>query len=690
MDTIRKNLIQYRVKSILCISIILLFIFLPVNSIAAPVLPQERSITWEGNVGVEGGIPNRLTICNCVTDYNAHADGSDTSSEIQACIDNTPSDGIAYLPAGTYRLSSSIRLRSNKTLRGAGIDSTVLLADEMSKVVYIGTEHAPRSAVDIQSGYTKGSTQLVLANAGSINTGSYVRVDELNDASIPVTMSGVGNCTWCGRDQGTRVRGQLVKVIAKNGNTITIDPAMYFTFSASNIPQVQPVGANTPSGMSIEYAGIEDLTIKNNGTSYKADRIPLRINLAANCWAKNIRIENSGSRCVDLFNDNFRFELRDSIISGCLDRYNSNSCYGTLIGMYNSGVLIENNIYESVATGPMLTWGSSGNVVGYNYIYDAHRTMNQATWFMGFGISAHGAHSTFNLLEGNEMENAYFDQYWGSHSHNTLFRNRILGRYMVDGIADDRYIRNVVTIATETNVHYQNYVGNVLGAIGYHDIYERNSEGCPNRYDKMIYRTGYDSQGLCTKGTYGPFNTMLRHMNYDYVTNSIKYCDDPGEPGCQGWSAPSTLPASLYLSSKPSWFGAGSWPPIGPDLSPMSSDIPAKLRFNGYPTVSLSANPTDGNVPLDVSFNATASDSRGINNGTITKYEWDFEGDSNYDRTTTTSTTLFTYTEPGRYTAKLRVTDNDGLTAIATVTVTINSIGKLSAPYNLRIKGISP
>ena len=28
-----------------------------------------------------------------------------------------------------------------------------------------------------------------------------------------------------------------------------------------------------------------------------------------------------------------------------------------------------------------------------------------------------------------------------------------------------------------------------------------------------------------------------------------------------------TLPASLYLAARPSWFGAAAWPPIGPDVT---------------------------------------------------------------------------------------------------------------------------
>lgn len=625
------------------ITLISMFVFMGIQLVCAQLIPQDRRIIWEGNVGVEGGIPERTTIYTTLDASTCGNGANDASSAIQTSLDNCPNDQVVYLSAGTYRLSSTVRLGSQVTLRGTGQDQTILLADDISVAVMIGREYRSPSAIDIVSGYTKGSTQLVLADAGSLLVGKYIRIDELNDPGIPVTNTGVGTCTWCSRENGTRARAQVARITAKAGNTITISPGMYFTFSSGNNPQVQAMGANTVSGMYSEFSGIEDLTIKNNwqpskvrgtdgkeysamkdhtatsdnrpvtgsgwgwqwmqtgedgsgaptwqsGTGYDGDysssRIPLRTALTANCWAKNVKIERGGSRCIELFYNNFRFEIRDCYITKCLNRYDSNNCYGTFIGQYTSGVLIENNIYAFVADGPMFGWGASGNVVGYNYMYDAHRTRNQRTWFMGIGASHHGAHTTFNLWEGNEMEAVYFDQYWGSHSHNTLFRNRVLGRYMVDGIAVDN-INAVQTVSTEKNVHYQNYLGNVLGTNGYHDIYERNSVDCPNGFaDKLLYRTGYASSGHCKQAAADPevFNTMLRHMNYDYVTNSVKYCGTPGEPPCQGGSGSRILPASLYLSSKPSFFGALPWPPIGPDLDPMVGTIPAKQRFDSMRT----------------------------------------------------------------------------------------------------------
>jgi PKD repeat protein len=92
-------------------------------------------------------------------------------------------------------------------------------------------------------------------------------------------------------------------------------------------------------------------------------------------------------------------------------------------------------------------------------------------------------------------------------------------------------------------------------------------------------------------------------------------------------------------------------------------------------TITVPANPLTANAPVTVSFNGTGSDT----GGSITKYEWDFDGDGTYDYSSaTTAATTFRYTSPGSFTVAFRVTDNDGNKGIDTVGVNINIAATLT------------
>ena len=71
----------------------------------------------------------------------------------------------------------------------------------------------------------------------------------------------------------------------------------------------------------------------------------------------------------------------------------------------------------------------------------------------------------------------------------------------------------------------------------------------------------------------------------------------------------------------------------------------------------------------EVTFNGTGSDS----DGTIVNYEWDFDGDGEFDWSSKDNgITTFIYNKEGTYTAVLRVTDNDDFTATDSRLITVN------------------
>jgi PKD repeat protein len=72
----------------------------------------------------------------------------------------------------------------------------------------------------------------------------------------------------------------------------------------------------------------------------------------------------------------------------------------------------------------------------------------------------------------------------------------------------------------------------------------------------------------------------------------------------------------------------------------------------------------------NVQFSGDATD----DDGSIAKYEWDFDGDGVFEWSSTESElTTFIYNDKGTYNAVLRVTDNDGFTATDSRVITVGA-----------------
>src|SRR4030095_12747307 len=117
---------------------------LPVEEVQAAtpwsgIVAPERAIDWS-SAGVEGGIPNRTTVCATL---NPGATAAQINSAISAC----PSGQVVFLNAGSYSLSNQITFgtKSNVTLRGAGADQTILKFSSGGSCVGLGSVVCMRS-----------------------------------------------------------------------------------------------------------------------------------------------------------------------------------------------------------------------------------------------------------------------------------------------------------------------------------------------------------------------------------------------------------------------------------------------------------------------------------------------------------------------------------------------------------------
>ncbi len=93
------------------------------------------------------------------------------------------------------------------------------------------------------------------------------------------------------------------------------------------------------------------------------------------------------------------------------------------------------------------------------------------------------------------------------------------------------------------------------------------------------------------------------------------------------------------------------------------------------------ASPESGELPLEVHFDATASYDP---DGEIDSYEWDLDGDGNFDDGEGEEID-YTYTQEGDYDVTLRVTDNSGDFNTSTMTIEAGSIGGLRAMISTNV-----
>jgi hypothetical protein len=537
------------------------------------ILNSSQAINWS-NSGV-GGIPVRTTNCASLT-------SSATVTQINSALASCTSGETVYLAAGTYSIAGTINVPSNVTLRGAGANLTVLNATGTNggDVVSLGSGSVSYNPVRITGGAGAGSTSIVLASASGVSAGSYLAIAETNNSSFVSVSGSEGSCTWCDgwTSTGSLARGQIVAVTGVSGNTVTIAPGLYGAYTNAPIA--------VPFSMSASYAGVENLQVYANNTGYGAN---FGLSACAYCWVKGVESNYTDGNHVSVY-WGYRDEIRDSYFSNSFLHTPGTYDSDIQIALKTSATLVENNIIERTHESIMFEWGAAGNVASYNY------TMGEfdsgAPSFVIGGIDFHGAHPQFNLLEGNVATVIEPDSIWGTSSHTTAYRNWVVGTNRICSPSSGRGTVNCsgtngvygFQAARAMDISYlatrNNFVGNVVGssqaqsmlAYGTAAMTKTASVEYPasRSYDTVAYgwSFGYgeasdDGSGTGCSGGTAPCHlastssTDLLHGNYSNISGTTTWATGVTQ----------TLPASFYLSSKPSWWGSMAYPATGPDVT---------------------------------------------------------------------------------------------------------------------------
>lgn len=381
------------------------------------------------NSGSNFELPSNTKTIN-INDFGGKSDNTtDNSVALQNAIASlVGNSGIIQIPKGNYLFKKTISLPSNIVIRGDGSNQTTLNfnlngnGDLFSIQGKISAVSSP-----ILSGTTKASKSVKVANAGLFTVGDYCVIKQTANQ-------------YLSSDWAQNYFFQLVQIIAKNENTISINEPLHLDFNLSNNPVI--IKTNP-----VEHVGIESLKIKRlDATTTQSTNI--FFNYAVQCWVKGVEMENANYAHITLQSSAFT-TVSGNYLHDAFDYGSGGKGYGIVMQFGASSNFIYDNILKHLRHSILLQATANGNVIAYNYSFDPY-------WKQGFfpansagDIVLHGNYPYSNLFEGNIIQNLVIDNSHGINGpYNTFFRNRIenYGIVMNTGSGDKmNFIANEIT-----------------------------------------------------------------------------------------------------------------------------------------------------------------------------------------------------------------------------------------------------
>jgi PKD repeat protein len=193
--------------------------------------------------------------------------------------------------------------------------------------------------------------------------------------------------------------------------------------------------------------------------------------------------------------------------------------------------------------------------------------------------------------------------------------------------------------------------------------------------DKVVYWVYYNSTDTnywfsYTNGSGGGFG--MKGINFtstedvsisgNTISVALDALGDTSEVSLWGYAAEYTEVGDQTAE----WWG--DWAPN--DEFPYSGETGG--NENEAPVAAFTYTPTNPTVNQTINFDASSSSDT---DGSIAKYEWDWNNDGIYEDSFTTSTAAHSWAQAGSYPVTLQVTDNDGATSTKTLSVTVGSEG---------------
>lgn len=586
-------------RKYLPIILLLLFPLPAAAQLWSGIIDPARAIDWT-SAGVNGGIPSASWTQSGST-IAAGASAATIQSALNACGTNH----YVQLGSGTFTLNNGLSIPSNCVLRGNGANNTLLTMSGSASyywgqyaIGFIGNYDnasdngaAPGfggcagtcrkitlSGTNGSAGvFTKGATILNLASTPTgLSAGMMLMLVQNDTSSVAAgyqTCSATGiHCSreGSGYTHGTGQRENFL-VVSVAGTSVTVTPPLYY----DNIATARSPIVYYQACCEVRNAGVENLRV-NLQTNHVVASEPISFFQAEDCWASGVAVQPYSAGVGTSAGDRTGFTLRltrgitvqNSWVDTAFGGGNSSTTSYGMESVSSTGFLYLNNIYNKVESPILISTGSAGYVLAYNYIPPCPGSPCSSG---ETGILAHEVGNAYSLWEGNEVSKYRFDVIHGTADFTTIFRGWTNGNgeASINDAALDRY----------TNI-----LANVLGAsspVAY-QVSEATNGACGtcDRFNTNVYRIGYPDDSNSLTGL-SPGNvaadaqvatTMFRYGNYDTSTVTVRFQASEVPSGISPYAnavpGSTTFPPSFYYSAKPNWFpSAKAWPLMGPDVT---------------------------------------------------------------------------------------------------------------------------
>jgi hypothetical protein len=540
-------------RTIVSLTFLVFTACLPAAFATDPINPDRLIYggTWNGKVGVEGGIPNYTSKYGST--INAY---SGSPSTIADALDTASDNQYVELGAGTFNLNDSLIIYNSKVvLRGQvdanGVPTTILnFTNGSDRLVLI------RSGTGWDISDTNSfTTRTVTSPSGSSLRGA----STVTLASTPTGMT-VGQVIFFsdnsqdgfyfygfGGVDGQRSWMHWARCTAISNSVVSFTPAI----SADFLTGVLQCHYKAGGGM-IQLTGVENIEVRQT-TNVNASFLGLQG--ADSCWFKNVVVNTTSGQAqrhhLDAYS-HFRCEVNHCEMYG-QDAY-GNSSY-VINARAGGAFLVINNYFHDIANVmPMFSLHCSA--FAYNYI---NALSYNPTGVLSQIVFDHGAFNDYNLFEGNWCAKSYNDDDAASRN-NVWLRNRMRG-YDTDGETGPTGSARQA-FAQETGHLYRVLVGNVLGEYAVHNTRLHTFSSGEDNTDLVIYNLHDDTTA-----------SFVAKANFNSV--------DDGIHASEALGGGEEVAVSYLFPSKPTWFGNRPWPwcdPGNPSQSNNRLNLPAAYR----------------------------------------------------------------------------------------------------------------